>query len=278
MKSSIYIIGANGYLGSRLSAYYENLGALVTKAPRFDYNQTWLDEVINEISNDDFDTILTPGADQNTLDDPEAAQALIFSNCNIPTQLAAEIKKQKKRTKLIVFSTSWQYSDTEYYRPFNFYAATKMAAENLLEHYALSGVQICSLMLFDVYGPNDKRNKLYNTLEYHAKNNIDILITPGDQEIELVHVDDVCNGVDLSLRQLDYWDPSQGVLKYGLGHGRPITVKELAECIFAKYKSTAKIVAGGREYRPREIMKTRKQYNRPKGWALKHKEYQAHNI
>jgi nucleoside-diphosphate-sugar epimerase len=278
MKSSIYIIGANGYLGSKLTTYYENLGTRVTKAPRFNFNQIWLDEVTNEIKNNDFDTILIPGADQNPLDDQEAAQALIFSNCNIPTQIAAEIKNQKKRTKLIVFSTSWQYSDTEYYRPFNLYAATKMAAENLLEHYALSGVQICSLMLFDVYGPNDKRNKLYNILEYHAKNNLDILITPGDQEIELVHVDDVCNGVDISVRQLDHWDPNKGLLKYGLGHGRPITVKELAENIFAKYKSTAKIIAGGRKYRPREIMKTRKKYNRPKGWALIHKEHQVDNI
>src|SRR5439155_9637078 len=51
--------------------------------------------------------------------------------------------------------------------------------------------EVITLTLFDTYGPNDPRMKLIASLLSQAPDAAPLELSPGDQRLELVHVDDV---------------------------------------------------------------------------------------
>jgi nucleoside-diphosphate-sugar epimerase len=269
----IYLIGSNGFLGSNLQKWFQRFGEIrVAKA--FNRNDTseWQAEVLNDMVEFEPEIIFIPGASQDIGDDEKSVHNLIASNCLFPALIAQRLVQYLPKSKLVVFGTSWQYSDSDSYRPCNLYAASKQAGQDLLTHYALQGLKILSLILFDTYSENDNRVKLYRLLQDAIINNVEIGVTHGEQEIDLVHIDDICSGVELAITELDAWDTSQGLLVLGLGSGAPITVKELIRRIGAR------AIIGARPYRNREVMKVYRKYNRPKGWSLTKTMFQDNDI
>ena len=269
----VFIIGSNGYLGKNLKCFFERAKDDVQTATSFSPDKIWIDNILDRIASIVPDVILIPGACQSVNDDGEAIDELLFSNCMLPSKVASFLLRENSKCKLVTFSSSWQFSEDGLYRPFNLYAASKKASEDLLEHFALGGVLISSLTLFDVYGPDDERTKIYNLLTNAAVNKTIIDTTTGDQEIELVHVDDVCRGVSSAIRELGKWNSNDGVMKRGLGHGRPITLKNLIGRIAMASGNTNFATLGVRPYREREIMRVVKSYVRPDGWLPKIDEF-----
>ncbi|WP_081824143.1 NAD-dependent epimerase/dehydratase family protein [Leptospirillum ferriphilum] len=273
----IFIIGASGFLGKNLKIKFSEIGEVET-APSFSISLTegfdnWLEKIKLRLLNFSPNIIILSGASQTTHDDINACKELIQSNCILPCYIADILISKMPNALFVTFGTSWQYSDSNQYRPFNLYAASKQAGQDLLEHYALRGLRIIQFILFDTYGENDTRRKLLNLLIDSAKNHIPIDTTPGDQEIDLVHIDDVCEGVLNGIDELREWNPVNGVLIRGLGSGKPIIVKELIEKIKIKYGLEVEANIGVRPYRPREVMKTYKNFTPPKGWSPKHNEF-----
>ena len=85
----------------------------------------------------------------------------------------------------------WQHFGTPDYRPVNLYAATKQAFEDVLAYYAdAQGIAAVTLELYDTYGPGDPRRKLIRILFEAARSGEPIQLSPGEQVIELLHVDD----------------------------------------------------------------------------------------
>ena len=193
----------------------------------------------------------------------------------MPAVIAATLVENCPHAKLAIFSTSWQYADSQEYRPFNLYAATKQASENILEHYSLRGLKILSLLLFDTYGNDDKRMKLYNILKTAAKLQEGIDVTEGEQEIELINIDDICEGVKLALDELESWDPKWGILKRGLGSGKPVIVKDLIAKLEVELCLPIRANFGAREYREREVMVVTRNYTKPLGWVPKFSDYSS---
>lgn len=268
MKS--YVIGANGFLGSHLVSWLEKDGE-VRKAPAFDNTDQgkWQDSVLEDMHQFAPDVVLIPGASQSMGDDAKSLQALIASNCVLPCLVAQRLVEHFPRSKLVVFGTSWQFADANSYRPFNLYAASKQAGQDLLAHYTLCGLRILQLIMFDTYGEDDTRRKLLKILQDACACGEEIGTTPGEQEIDLVHINDVCAGVESAIRELETWDPAQGLLVRGLGSGAPISVKELIGRVGAKAN------IGARTYRAREVMKVYRNYRRPAGWSPKRTEFQG---
>lgn len=155
-----------------------------------------------------------------------------------------------------------------------FYSASKQAGQDLLEHFALRGLKVLQVIMFDTYGEDDTRRKLLKILQDACSRDEEIGTTHGDQEIDLVHIDDVCAGVEAAIRELDTWDASQGVLVRGLGSGAPIRVKDLITRVGAQAGKPLRAKIGDRNYRPREVMKVYRNYQRPAGWSPKRTEFQ----
>jgi CDP-3, 6-dideoxy-D-glycero-L-glycero-4-hexulose-4-reductase len=270
-----YVIGASGFLGSHLSTWFGK-SSVVQNAPSYRDADPgkWQDDVLEDMRRFAPDLVLIPGASQAMGDDAKAIHSLIASNCALPCRVAHHLLEYLPESKLVVFGSSWQFADSESYRPFNLYAASKQAGQDLLTHYALRGLKILQLIMFDTYGEDDTRRKLLKILQDACARDEEIGTTLGEQEIDLVHIDDVCAGIESAIGDLQNWEASQGILVRGLGSGKPIRVKELISRVGKKAGKEFRAKIGERPYRPREVMRVYKNYPRPTGWSPKKTEFQ----
>jgi len=180
---------------------------------------------------------------------------LVESNILFGTQLLdAAIKSGIKW--FLNTGTFWQHYNASAYDPVNLYAATKQALEDIGRYYSNAhGLDFCTLKLCDTYGPGDTRNKLYSLWEKISKSGETLKMSPGNQLIDIVHVDDV---VDSYLRLIQALDTgnvnNRKCSSYYISSGKKITLKELAREYELKYGVKLNIIWGGRSYRQREVM------------------------
>lgn len=196
---------------------------------------------------------------------PKDITPLIQSNVLFSTQLV-EAMNENGVKNLVNTGTSWQHYENKDYSPVNLYAATKQAFEAILQYYVeAKSIKVITLKLFDTYGPNDPRPKLFHLLERVAKTQEPLAMSPGEQLIDLVHVDDVVNAYLLAAKRL-----MDGLVTqhegYGVSSGHPIPLKELVSVYEKATNTKLPIQWGGRHYREREVMATWTEYNLLHGW------------
>jgi nucleoside-diphosphate-sugar epimerase len=267
IRVKVFIVGSTGFLGSNLVRQFA-AHSVVKTAPSFSPANPgrWQRETAQSLLDFKPDIVLLAGGAQSAQDDEASIRSLLDSNCYFPALIARLLVSKLPKTKLVTFGTAWQFADSDDYRPFNLYAASKQACADILTHYALLGLSILQLILFDTYGPNDPRRKLLNILKDASVSGTAIPTTSGEQEIDLVHIDDVCHGVECAIRELDEWDPSKGLLTLGLGSKRPIRVRELIDRISNENKHPTIARIGELPYRPREVMRVYTGYQTPREW------------
>jgi nucleoside-diphosphate-sugar epimerase len=183
---------------------------------------------------------------------PGDVDALITSNILLSTQLAEAMAATGAR-RLVNTGTSWQHFCTVDYRPVNLYAATKQACEDILAYYHdAQGLSCLTLKLYDTYGPGDQRRKLINLLLDAARTGEPLALSPGEQEVELTHLDDVtaafARAADLLLHS------EAPLLAAYLVPGTRLTVRELVAQVIQATGRPIDAEWGGRPYRPREVM------------------------
>ena len=195
---------------------------------------------------------------------PGDVEALISSNLLFSTQLAEAMAANQVKY-LINTSTSWQHYQNADYSPVNLYAATKQAFEDILAYYINAhGLKVITLALFDTYGPNDPRPKLIALLWKTALSQVPLAMSPGEQMIDLVHVDDVINAFVVSATQLP--QQSQGHMRYGVSSGAPLRLIDLVVAFEQATGLKLPITWGGRPYRPREVMIPWDNFKTLPGW------------
>jgi dTDP-4-dehydrorhamnose 3,5-epimerase len=195
---------------------------------------------------------------------PEDVEALISSNLLFSTQLAEAMAANQVK-HLINTSTSWQHYENAEYNPVNLYAATKQAFEDILAYYIdACGLRVVTLALFDTYGPNDPRPKLISLLWKTALNQEALAMSPGEQLIDLVHIEDVMDAflhsADLVIAQ------HEGHMRYGISSGNPIRLIDLVAAFEESTGYKLQIAWGSRSYRPREVMVPWTNYMTLPGW------------
>ena len=161
--------------------------------------------------------------------------------------------------RFINTGTSWQEISGSGYKPFDFYSATKQSFENIIEDYVLDGMSCVTFRLFDVYGEDDPRPKLLNLLDRVAQSGETLPMSPGDQKIDLVHVNTVCEHYLEAIDQLDN-NRIDGHKIYSISGKNPRTLKKIVSEVERELGKKIRITWGGREYRPREIMNPRSRY------------------
>lgn len=97
------------------------------------------------------------------------------------------------------FGTAWQHFHTDAYRPVSLYAATHRRFEDLAAYYAAPTACACSPSSFDTYGPGAGRAKLVADLANAARDRTRLALSPGRQQINLTHADDVVRAVCVAL-------------------------------------------------------------------------------
>ena len=176
---------------------------------------------------------------------------IIKANIEFPS-LLLEIIYENPVKFFINTSSSFEYANSNEYKPSNFYAATKKAFYDITKYYSyMLETKFAHLLLYDNYGKNDTRTKIFNLWKKIAQNGETLEMSKGEQKIDISHVDDVINGFDI-LIQLCLDNKIKNNQIYTLENKR-YTLKELAS-LFEKYSGLKlNIKWGAKPYRENEI-------------------------
>ena len=200
-----------------------------------------------------------------TNNQPEQIPVLIQSNIQFYTEVLEAMCHCDTR-QFVGTGTYWQNYNSTTYNPVDLYAATKEASEKILQYYVdAHHFRAITLRLFDVYGEDDKRPKLWNLLRDIAGTEKMIDVSPGEQYLDLVHISDVCTAYEAAFNLLDS-DLSVKNEVYGVSTGELHTLKEIISFFQSVLGKTIHVNFGKRPYKEREVMKPMREYKILPNW------------
>lgn len=180
-------------------------------------------------------------------------ERLIASNVLFGSQLLEAIRVADVR-QFVNTGTSWQHYHSECERPSCLYAATKHAFQDIVEFYSDTyGLRAITLKLFDTYGPGDTRRKLFRFLRDAARAGEPLSMSAGEQQIDLVYVDDVVEAFRIA-NDLLVSDAVPAHQIFGVSSGKPMPLREVVELYRKVLDQELTIDWGVRPYRRREVM------------------------
>ena len=198
----------------------------------------------------------------------ENVDDLIRSNVLFSAQLA-EAMAVNDVNLLINIGTSWQHFEDADYNPVNLYAATKQAFRSILSFYVETGkFKVINLELFDTFGPNDQRGKLFALLDRLRRTGDSLAMSPGDQMVDPIYIDDVSEAFVVALNRLRTGQV-ESEETYSVKSENPVQLRELATIYGEVTGSSLNIDWGGRPYRAREVMQLWSQGETLPGWSTK---------
>lgn len=265
----VLVTGANGFIGSNLVKGLIVQDYIVDVIVRPNSNLDLLSDVINKINVFKHDGTIESMFSilKNSKPDIVCHLAgisvyahklkdvgqLINSNILFGNQLV-ESMIRNNIFNLINTGTYWQNYNDKHYNPTCLYAATKQAYIDILKFYVESSkLNVITLKLFDNYGPNDNRNKLFSFINKSINNNDLINMSPGDQLMDMVYISDLIDAYLISIKKLTS-SKINGYKEFFLSTDNRISLKNLVNTFLKITNQKAKINWGGRKYREREIM------------------------
>lgn len=185
---------------------------------------------------------------------PEDVDRLLESNVRFGS-LLLEAMAQNHVRLLVNTSTSWQHFENQDYGPVNLYAATKQAFEDIVQYYVeVKKLSAITLVLYDSYGPHDKRRKLFYLLDKAYREKSVLKMSRGEQWMDLVYVDDVVAAYERAA-QILFAKPVGQVKRFAVSSGHPIRLRDLVRLYVSETGRELTIDWGGRPYRSREVMR-----------------------
>lgn len=264
----ITLTGSSGYVGSRLlkrlalGHEVQRLSHMVPHAEISPMISAFQPELVIHVGS------LFVAAHRN-----KDIEALLASNVAWPTHLL-EACREGGVKKFINTGTCWQsWNDTEI--PATLYAATKSAFEKILEFYSSAySISSMNLRLIDTYGPNDGRGKLVSKLVEVFRGGIELEMSPGEQWLNLVHIDDVVDGfmhaIELIVAEVQMGAPdAQQIHNFELASQTEIQLKDLLQICERISGRKSPVRLGARPYREREVMRPTHRYPQLPGWKPK---------
>jgi len=277
-----FVTGGTGYIGSKLIEALVNANYEVTALKRkgsntnkvyknsaikyCDYNGS-LENLLVGLQGMEINIVFHLASKaigpHNTSDISE----LIQSNILLGTQLL-EAMHLCGINNMVAASTVWQCVGGEKYNPWVLYAATKQAFEDIAVFYAKEyHMNISCLRLADSYGPNDWRPKILNQVKNSLKTGNIIEMSPGEQELDLVYIDDVVRAFMHAYSRLENED--FGFNTYTVTSGIGIRLRDLVNKLSEVNQVSVQANWGARPYRKNEIMNYTKLSNILPGWEPK---------
>jgi len=180
---------------------------------------------------------------------------LILSNIKFGVELLEACKISNVKW-FINTGTFWQNYKNERYNPVNLYAATKEAFEVIAKYYTeTSELIFTTIKLNDTYGNDDTRNKLFNLWKKIALSGEVLEMSPGEQIIDICHIDDVINAYELLIEYLNSNKKYEFKNKtYVVTSNERMSLRKLAEVFEKVTNKKLNIKWGARPYREREVM------------------------
>lgn len=284
MANKCIITGATGYIGSHVLKYllsqgwdchiisdprfgYDNIKDVLSKVDVFEYSGD-VNSLCEYLKNVEADVVFHLAAAVITNYRPEQVPVLIQSNIQFGTEILEAMRQSE--TKLLISTGSyWQNYNSDTYNPVDLYAATKEAFEKIVNYYvdAFSFRHI-NLRLYDVYGEDDKRPKLWNILREIAGTGKSIEVSPGGQYLDMIHIEDVCIAYERAFCLLSQDEKIKNVT-YGVRTGEMWTLKSIILLFQEVLGKQINANFGGKPYKEREVMMPYQGYDELPGWEPK---------
>ncbi|MBY0244863.1 MAG: NAD(P)-dependent oxidoreductase [Sphingobacteriaceae bacterium] len=194
---------------------------------------------------------------------------LIDSNIKFPTQLLEALFQTQGKINLINTGTVWQNYTESAYDPACLYAATKQSFEDIIKYYhEVRNTNCITLRLYDTYGPDDERKKLFWLLNDLKNTGRTLDMSPGEQKLNIVHIDDVVNAFIIAGRKV--LETSKSINEvYGVYSDHEYTLQEVVKIFESVNGCSLNINWGKREYRKREVMRPQYIYLPLSDWKVK---------
>jgi len=172
--------------------------------------------------------------------------------------------------KIVCASTAWEHFEDSDFDPVCLYAATKKAFEDILTFYAQArGLSAVILKIFECFGPDDPRRKIFSLLtDLSSQNAAPLGMTAGQQRLHCVYIDDIVAAFIAAGDDLLKIEQS-GVQTFALSSDRPVSLRELVADFEAVVGRSLPIIWGERPYRQREVMEPWSKGVRLPGWVPK---------
>jgi nucleoside-diphosphate-sugar epimerase len=261
---NVLVAGGRGFIGKnlvrKLSALEVDTFVLIRNSSEFgekktshryikEFHYSRVEEIDSLLEKHSIDYILNLATNYSSTEDADYVIKAINSNLVFANEIVGLSLKHK--IPLISFGTYLQEIQ-EITKKSSFYVFSKKLSHDLLFMLASRfDFKFVELILNDTYGEEDVRHKfLYNVLNSMDGNKMSA--TSGEQLINLLHVDDVCDAIIHALNQLE-----KQTLKfnhsYGIRSARYVTLRELASICDSVFQKESAIDWGRLDYRGNEI-------------------------
>ena len=213
---SILILGSEGYIGkklhSRLHLKQQIVFGLFRDSNSFylsqiDSNQlktiVWtgqFNELENVLQRLNINKIINLAGSTLKETNLDSISRLCKDNIEFTAQMG--FIATRLNVKHYIYASTYSTSiNGEYYYPQTFYAASKKAAEDTLKFFSQSmNLKVTILNFYDVYGPHQPHKRIINIIIKALIENKTLEISLGDQEINLVYIEDALDACELVLK------------------------------------------------------------------------------
>lgn len=264
----LLITGATGFIGTHLSKRLikngDSVSALVR--PTSNFNSIAKEVKVLEIPStqmeleslfdrEKFDGVIHLASSYMMAHKPEDIKQLIDSNITYGTKIVDAAANKNVRFFINTGSFVQHYNQLPY-SPINLYAATKQAFQDILKYYIeASQINIITLELFNTFGPNDTRKKIFNLWDQISRTGESLDMSAGEQVIDISYIDNIIDGFCHTIDLLDK-DSKQSLngKTFTLPSAERMSLRELAKTFSETINRPLNINFGALPYRPLEIM------------------------
>lgn len=279
----ILITGATGFIGRHLTKKLleknNSLYAVVRKTAKrnvldsriktivFDGD---LNRLISVMEKEKFDGVIHLASLFLATHKTEDVVNLINSNVLFST-LMLEATVKSNIPWFINTGTFTQHYKNKKYSPVNLYSATKQAFEDIARYYIeTTKLNFVTIKLFDTFGPNDTRPKVFSLWSKIADTGESLEMSPGEQILDVNYVENVADGY-VKMTELFLSDNEKKFKgkAFSLSSGERYTLKKLSKIFEQATGKKLNINWGKKPYRPREVMVPWEKGENVPGWKPK---------
>lgn len=287
MSEYILLTGGTGFIGSHLLEKLLNLNKKIILLKR-SFSDPWRINKFMENEN-----LIVKNIDEESVDEifnqysitgifhlasisqrelnSNIISKMIDSNIKFPTQLLEN--SINNNVKFFINTGSvYEYklnnppiSEKTKIKPFNLYASTKTAFEDILKFYSANYDLNCStLKLFTPYGPKDNENKITPYLIISSMKKEKIHIKSPNKTLDLIYIDDVINSYIAVMNNISKFNEYDS---FNIGTGVGTKIKDLLEIIESNLGKNKNVTYGNLE--DDQIWCSNKKINKKLRWNPK---------
>jgi CDP-paratose synthetase len=258
----LLISGASGYIGSHLlkkidTNKYE-LCILVRKQLKdISINSVVIDTTKTgwkkQVHSFNPEVVLHLASHLTSSDDESQIDKLIDANISFGTHLLDALKGTSVNTFINTGTFAEYHMRDGKKTPAYLYAATKTAFCSIIDYYqAVIGYRVFNIILYTVYGGTHSAKKLIDYIFESLDQSKSVNMTPGEQVLDFIHIDDVVDFYKTLLSNLGNFKNNYNEIHIGNGDG--ITPKRIAGLMETITGKKTNINWGGLPYRPNDTM------------------------